>query len=196
MPQPPGQSALRLRIQLIDVDPGIWRRICVPGSIRMSKLAEILLSAMGWSNSHLHAFTIGDQRYGMNYDDFPEGEIDEKSVTVLQALRDVHRFTFEYDFGDSWEHEIVIEELTKSPIGLKYAVCLEKPMRVRLMTWAARGGCRRTPVAMADPTPPTPAPSMGGTHSTRPNSTSSANAESKSCGNCAGPLEGVPTSNS
>ena len=35
------------------------------------------------------------------------------------------RFTFEYDFGDSWEHEIVIEELTKSPIGLKYAVCLD-----------------------------------------------------------------------
>ena len=125
MPQPPGQSAFRLRIQLIGVDPGIWRRILVPGSIRMSKLAEILLSAMGWSNSHLHAFTIGDQRYGMNYDDFPEGEIDEKSVTVLQALRDVHRFTFEYDFGDSWEHEIVIEELTKSPIGLKYAVCLD-----------------------------------------------------------------------
>ena len=125
MPQPPGQSAFRLRIQLIDVDPGIWRRILVPGSIRMSKLAEILLSAMGWSNSHLHAFTIGDQRYGMNYDDFPEGEIDEKSVTVLQALRDVHRFTFEYDFGDSWDHEIVIEELTRSPVGLKYAVCLD-----------------------------------------------------------------------
>ena len=125
MPKPPGQSAFRLRIQLIDVDPGIWRRILVPGSIRMSKLAEILLSAMGWSNSHLHAFTIGDQRYGMNYDDFPDGEIDEKTVTVLQALRSVHRFTFEYDFGDSWEHEIVIEELTKSPIGLKYAVCLD-----------------------------------------------------------------------
>ena len=51
VPQPPGQSAFRLRIQLIDVDPGIWRRILVPGSIRMSKLAEILLSAMGWSNS-------------------------------------------------------------------------------------------------------------------------------------------------
>ena len=125
MPEPPGQSAFRLRIQLIDVEPGIWRRILVPGSIRISKLAEILLAAMGWSNSHLHAFTIGDQRYGMNYDDFPEGEIDEKSVTVLQALRDVRRFKFEYDFGDSWDHEIVIEELTKSPIGLKYAVCLD-----------------------------------------------------------------------
>jgi hypothetical protein len=91
----------------------------------MSKLAEILLAAMGWSNSHLHAFTVDNQRYGMNYDDFPEGELDEKSVTVLHALRDVHRFTFEYDFGDSWDHEILIEELTRSPVRLKYAVCTD-----------------------------------------------------------------------
>lgn len=91
----------------------------------MSKLAEILLASMGWSNSHLHAFTVGSKRYGMNYDEFPEGEIDEESVTVFQALRDERRLTFEYDFGDSWEHEVVIEELTRSPAGLKFAVCLE-----------------------------------------------------------------------
>jgi Plasmid pRiA4b ORF-3-like protein len=82
-------------MQLLDVDPWIWRGVLVPGSIRMSKLARILLAAMGWSNSHLHAFTVGSERYGMNDDDFPEGEIDEKAVTVLQVLRHVRRFTFE-----------------------------------------------------------------------------------------------------
>lgn len=91
----------------------------------MDKFARILLTAMGWSNSHLHAFEVGNKRYGMNYDDFPEGEIDEKSVTVLQVLRDERRFTFEYDFGDSWEHEVVIEELTRPPIGLRFAVCID-----------------------------------------------------------------------
>jgi hypothetical protein len=91
----------------------------------MAKLANILLAAMGWSNSHLHAFTVGDRRYGMNYDDYPEGEIDEKSVTVLQALREERPFTFEYDFGDSWEHEVVVEEVTWSYLGLKYGVCLD-----------------------------------------------------------------------
>jgi hypothetical protein len=50
-PQPPGQSVFRLRIQLRDVDPVIWRRILVPGSIRMAKLSPILLAAMGWTNS-------------------------------------------------------------------------------------------------------------------------------------------------
>ncbi len=125
MPQPHGQSVFRLRIQLNDVDPMIWRRMLVPGAIRMGKFADILLAVMGWSNSHLHAFTVGDTRYGMNDDEFPEGEIDEKTVTVLQALRAERRFTFEYDFGDSWEHEVVIEELRWSALGLKFAVCLD-----------------------------------------------------------------------
>src|SRR5208282_1539951 len=99
----PGQSVFRLRIQLRDVNPVVWRRILVPGSIRMAKLSPILLAAMGWNNSHLHTFLIGDKRIGMCFDDYPEDEIDEKGMTVLQALREERRFVFEYDFGDGWE---------------------------------------------------------------------------------------------
>ena len=62
MPHPPGQSAFRLRIQLNDVDPVIWRRMLVPGAIRMGKFADILLAVMGWSNSHLRAFAVGEKR--------------------------------------------------------------------------------------------------------------------------------------
>jgi hypothetical protein len=91
----------------------------------MNKFADVLLVAMGWSNSHLHAFTVGGNRYGMNDDDFPEGEIDEKTVTVIDALHDVRQLSFEYDFGDSWEHEILMEEQSWSTFGLKFAVCLD-----------------------------------------------------------------------
>jgi hypothetical protein len=91
----------------------------------MAKLSEMLLAAMGWTNSHLHAFEVGDRRYGMCFDEYPEGEIDEKGVTILQALRDERRFTYEYDFGDSWEHEVVIEALTWSYFGLKFGVCID-----------------------------------------------------------------------
>jgi len=124
-PQPPGQSVFRLRIQLNSVHPVVWRRLLVPGAVRMAKLSDMLLAAMGWTNSHLHAFLVGDQRYGMLFDEYPEGEIDEKDVTVLQALRNERRFVYEYDFGDGWEHEVVIEELTWIYFGLKYAVCLD-----------------------------------------------------------------------
>lgn len=103
----------------------VWRRVLVPGSVRLAKLSDMLLAAMGWTNSHLHAFRIGDKAYGMHVDEWPEGEIDEKDVTVLQALRDERQFFFDYDFGDSWEHQVVIEELTWSYYGLKFAVCLD-----------------------------------------------------------------------
>jgi hypothetical protein len=115
----------RLKIQLRHVHPVIWRRVLVPGSVRMDKLASMLIAAMGWNNSHLHAFRIGDTNYGMHAEDWPDGEIDEKTVTVLQVLRGEGNFTFDYDFGDGWEHDVVVEELIWSSPGLKHAVCLD-----------------------------------------------------------------------
>lgn len=96
----------------------------MPGGIRLAKLHDILQVAVGWTNSHLHNFTINDQLYGMNFDDYPEGEIDEKTVTVISALKQTSGFTYEYDFGDGWEHDVVIEATFRTSAGLKSAVCL------------------------------------------------------------------------
>ena len=125
MPTPPGRSVFRLRVTLDDVDPTVWRRLLVPGSVSLAKLHDILQAAMGWTNSHLHSFTIGNQLYGMHFDDFPEDEVDEKGVTVLQAIGGHGRFSYEYDFGDSWGHEVVVEAAIRSPRALKFAVCLD-----------------------------------------------------------------------
>jgi hypothetical protein len=120
-----GQSVLQLRLQLADVNPAVWRRVLVPGSVRMAKLSVMILTAMGWTNSHLHAFRVGDKNYGMCFDDYPEDEIDERGVTVLQALRDERRFVYDYDFGDGWEHDVIVEELTWPTSGLKFAICID-----------------------------------------------------------------------
>jgi Plasmid pRiA4b ORF-3-like protein len=126
--KPGTHTALRLRIQLNRVDPVVWRGLLVPGSVKLAKLGQMLVLAMGWNNSHLHAFRVGDTSYGMqddDDDDFPDDEIDEQSVTVLQALRGLQPFTFDYDFDDGWGHDVVIEELIHSDTGLKFAVCLD-----------------------------------------------------------------------
>jgi hypothetical protein len=123
--QPPGQSVVQLRIELAEVQPLVWRRLLVPGSVRLAKLSLMLQAAMGWTNSHLHNFRIGDDLYGMHYDEHPEDEIDEHTVTVLQALREHDRFSFDYDFGDGWEHEVTVEAMSRTPTGLKFAVCLD-----------------------------------------------------------------------
>lgn len=114
-----------MRIQLEDVEPVIWRRILVPGSVRLSKLHDMFQATMGWTNSHLHSFSIADAIYGMHDEDSPDEEVDEKTVTVVQALRGHRRFVYDYDFGDSWRHEVVIEDEIRSTDGLKFAVCVD-----------------------------------------------------------------------
>jgi hypothetical protein len=119
----PEQLTLQLRVELDDVTPTVWRRIMVPTGVRMARLHDMIQAAMGWTNSHLHAFTVGDARVGMCFDDYPEGEIDEQTVTVLQTLRGRKRFTYEYDFGDGWEHTITVEAELRTLHALKFALC-------------------------------------------------------------------------
>lgn len=118
-------NAFELRIALLDYQPEIWRRVIVPGSVRLNKLDRIIQEAMGWTNSHLHAFQIGDARYGMQFDEYPEGELDEKKFTLAAVAGLGDRFTYEYDFGDSWEHEVVIEAVSTVRPTLKMSVCLD-----------------------------------------------------------------------
>jgi hypothetical protein len=114
-----------VRVTLQDIHPPVWRRLLIPGSVRLDKLHLIIQAAFGWWNDHLHDFRIGSARYGTHIDDYPEDELDEKTVTVLQALEGTRRFSYEYDFGDSWEHEVVVEDCWRMPLGLKFGVCVD-----------------------------------------------------------------------
>lgn len=142
---------LRVRITLEDVVPTVWRRLLVPGAVRLAKLHRILQAAMGWTDSHLHAFTIGDKRYGMHFDDYPEEEIDEKGITVWTAVSEHRRFSYEYDFGDSWEHTIVVEEVTTSSRGLKFAVCIDGQNACPPEDCGGAGGYAELLRTLADP---------------------------------------------
>ena len=95
-------------IDLDEVVPRVWRCLLLPGTVRLAKLHRILQAAMGWEDCHLHAFDVADRRYGMLLDDHPDDELDEASVTVVTALGDATTFTYTYDFGDGWEHHVVV----------------------------------------------------------------------------------------
>ncbi len=125
MPAHTGETVFQLRIRLEEVAPPVWRRLLVPGRVRLGRLHDILQAAMGWTDSHLHDFRIADNLYGMQFDDYPEQELDEQAFTVLQAIGDERRFKYEYDFGDDWQHEVVVEDKLKVPHGIRFAVCLD-----------------------------------------------------------------------
>jgi hypothetical protein len=90
---------------MTDVEPPVVRVLDVPAGVLLSELHELLQVALGWTDSHLHQFVADGIYYGAPDLDGPEDERDESAVP-LRALP-VH-FVYLYDFGDGWEHEVVV----------------------------------------------------------------------------------------
>jgi hypothetical protein len=102
----------QLRIQLQDVEPAVWRSVRVPAAITLARLHKVFQVVMGWSDSHLHEFRIGTMRYGVPDPDFQEeGAVTSDKRAVLgQVLKpSISLFSYLYDFGDGWEHDVLIE---------------------------------------------------------------------------------------
>ena len=82
----------------------------------------MLQVALGWTNSHLHMFEIGDQRIAIPYDleQLMDGQITRSArlVTLGDVVdHGVRRFAYEYDFGDSWRHTVEVEEVREEGDG-------------------------------------------------------------------------------
>jgi hypothetical protein len=115
-----------LRIELPDLQPLIWRRVVVPGSIMLPALSEVLLAAMGWLNYHLHEFIMDDAHYGVldpMWNDPKEALIDEVGVSLAQMLREKREFTYIHDFGDYWELRVVVEQVSSVTAIEAAAIC-------------------------------------------------------------------------
>jgi hypothetical protein len=110
----PSPSIYTLHVELERIEPIIWRRIQVPAGITLPKLHDVLQTVMGWTNSHLHSFDIDSKQYGMTEEAEELEFIDEKGVKLERVLGEsIREFSYEYDFGDSWNHQITVE--SKAP---------------------------------------------------------------------------------
>lgn len=111
-----GPATYELHVLLRETDPPIWRRLQVPGNANLGWLHAVLQVAMGWTNSHLHQFICGEHSYAAPSDvEECEGGpplLDERKPTVAEVLPNVgDRLVYEYDFGDSWQHTVTVEEI-------------------------------------------------------------------------------------
>ena len=99
-----------LKIKLLGIEPEIWRRFIVPGNISLDRMHDVIQIVMGWTDSHLHEFTINKKRYTENPETKEEGT-DENGRQLLNLVeKDGASFKYFYDFGDGWEHEVTIED--------------------------------------------------------------------------------------
>ena len=122
-------SAYQLKVALTRISPPIWRRLQVTDDITLLKLHRILQAIMGWEDYHLHVFDIGGVNYSMPYPG--EGDLDEMGMKTEKrvklsklALAEKSRFLYEYDLGDSWTHEILVEKILAPDPEVKYPVCI------------------------------------------------------------------------
>jgi hypothetical protein len=119
----------QLKITLRGVRPPIWRRVQTPGNITLARLHVIIQAAMGWTNSHLHCFTAGGTTFSTpdSGSDFEEsGDESERKVRLDRVCDRVKaKILYEYDFGDGWEHEILVEKIIEPERGVRYPVRLD-----------------------------------------------------------------------
>jgi hypothetical protein len=114
-----------LHVELEGIKPLIWRSLHVSASISLPKLHNVLQVAMGWTDSHLHSFRIGDREYS-NAEDLDElNMLDVKGHKLEALLGDtIREFDYLYDFGDSWHHHIIVDAIAKPKADWAYPLCV------------------------------------------------------------------------
>lgn len=118
-------SIYQIKIVLDGIDPPIWRRFLVAGDTKLGKLHRVLQIVMGWQNSHLHEFKVGRVSFGEPDPDYQGKMLDAKKVELRGVAQDEKdRLKYIYDFGDGWEHELIVEKIVEPETGKHYPVCL------------------------------------------------------------------------
>ena len=135
-----------VRIELSDIWPKIWRRFEIPLSCSLSSLHEIIQITFGWDGSHLFGFRVKDQHY------------DEEDAWRIRlgslASKGIRRFTYVYDFGDHWQHEIFLRSIRTGKAEVDYPVLVAGARHGPVEDIGGAWGYQRYVAAVRDPTGP------------------------------------------
>jgi hypothetical protein len=119
------RQIFQLRLTLVDVLPAVWRRVLVPGGYTLDRLHRVIQYSMGWRDYHLHSFEVEGVQFGIPDLDGELNLRDELDARLDAVAGKDTRFNYVYDFGDWWEHEIVVEAIYPAEPDERYPVCLE-----------------------------------------------------------------------
>lgn len=113
------KNRLTFKISLHWIKPEIWRRISVSDNMRFDRFHQVIQLVMGWQNCHLHDFKIGDREIGMPTDDDWDGvfeHVEDEATVYLNDFdwKEQDAIMYTYDYGDSWEHRIVLDKIEAS----------------------------------------------------------------------------------
>lgn len=126
------KKVYQFKISLDDIKPLIWRRIQIPENYSFWDLHVAIQDAMSWTDSHLHHFYTYEKKPGnIKYIGIPddEGFMEvlagwEENIRDWFVLEKQEKMHYEYDFGDSWRHKVVLEKILPIEKGVNYPRCL------------------------------------------------------------------------
>ncbi len=126
------KNVYQFKITLKGSKPPIWRRIQVPENYSFWDLHAAIIDVMGWSGFHLHSFTIedGSTPYGLEIGLPEESEYLHGTKIKIKKYfkKEKDKASYTYDFGDNWEHRIVLEKILPKDPQKKYPLCLAGKM--------------------------------------------------------------------
>jgi len=118
----------RLRIELRDVAPRVWRTILVRPDTKLHHLHRYLAGAMGWEDRHLFAFEIDGREYLVPNREYPSERktFDVRRYTLEYVCPSLPcAFAYTYDFGDEWIHDVTIEDEEAASYRKQYPICVD-----------------------------------------------------------------------
>lgn len=130
-PRKPSKSSAiyQMKVTLRDCRPPIWRRVQVRSDELLEHLHYVIQISMGWTNSHLHSFDIQGVEYGVPMPEFDfDGTTvrDEAKVKLSKLIPgEKFKFSYLYDFGDSWDHQILVEKVLEAEPEINYPICIK-----------------------------------------------------------------------
>ncbi|MFE9654830.1 plasmid pRiA4b ORF-3 family protein [Micromonospora sp. NPDC006431] len=148
------RQIFQLKVSLAGVRPPVWRRVQVPGGYTLDRLHRVVQHAMGWRDCHLHSFEIDGCQYG---EPDPDGDLalrDELDVRLDEVLGKGSRFRYTYDFGDWWEHDLVVEDSCTADPDERYPSCPEGERACPPENVGGPSGYAVLLAALADPAHP------------------------------------------
>ena len=115
---------VQLKVTLNGSKPSIWRRLLIEKDMTFEDLHYIIQDAMGWENCHLYDFRDKNTTIGEN--DYGDDSIDSSEITLGEHFTKLkQKMTYTYDYGDSWDHEILVEKFLDEEKDIDYPMCIK-----------------------------------------------------------------------
>lgn len=138
-----GVPLYRLKIELCDISPAIWREFIIPSDLTLENLHVVIQTVMGWTDSHLHQFIKDNTGYTVRYESVDYWEelecLDYKGMKISDLLCNKgSAIQYLYDLGDYWMHSLELLEIIDYP-------SIEAPVNTNIRYLECLAGERRCP---------------------------------------------------